>query len=218
MVCSLFVLYFLCNKHFLKNNCPKFVGQRYKIKSMSLTSPLRVRTIKIGKKQKRKVRISVKFLAIALLIMSAVPVVNVFAATPVSAASIVQTVTGTQYPYANSPWPNNQVDPWGMYKRQCVSYAAWAVSASGRHMPNWAGKGTANQWDDNARTAGIPVDSSPRVGDVAVRNSGTYGHVMYVDNVNSNGTINVSQYNANYNGTYSTATISTSGLVFIHFP
>jgi surface antigen len=183
---------------------------------MSFTSLLRARNIKIGKK--RKVQISVKFLALALLVMSAVPAVNVFAATPVYAASVMQTVNGAQYPYANAAWPNNEADPWGMYKRQCVSYAAWAVSASGRHMPYWGGKGTASMWDDNARAAGIPVDSSPRAGDVAVRNSGSYGHVMYVNSVNTDGTINVSQYNADYNGTYSTATKSTSGLVFIHFP
>ncbi|MDB5181654.1 MAG: hypothetical protein JWP13_417 [Candidatus Saccharibacteria bacterium] len=183
---------------------------------MSYTSLLRERSIKIGKK--RKVRISVKFLAIALLVMGLVPTVNVIAATPVHAASIVQTVNGTQYPYANSSWPNNEADPWGMYKRQCVSYTAWAVAASGRNMPYWGGKGNANQWDDNARAAGIPVDSSPRVGDVAVRNSGSFGHVMYVDSVNGDGTINVSQYNANWNGAYSTATVGTSGLVFIHFP
>jgi surface antigen len=85
-------------------------------------------------------------------------------------------------------------------------------------MPYWGGRGNANQWDDNAIAAGIPTDSSPRAGDVAIKNSGTYGHAMYVNSVNSDGTINISQYNADWNGTYSTATISPSGLVFIHFP
>ena len=85
-------------------------------------------------------------------------------------------------------------------------------------MPYWGGRGNANQWDDNARSAGIPVDSTPRPGSVAVSNSGYYGHVMWVESVNPNGTINVSQYNWGLDGRYSEAyNLSPAGLVFIHF-
>ncbi len=123
----------------------------------------------------------------------------------------------TGYPWANVSFPNTVSDPWGMYKRQCVSYTAWKVWKSGRHMPFWGGRGNANQWDDNARAAGIPVDGSPRVGDIAVSNSGYYGHVMYVEAVYDDGTIYVSQYNANWGGTYSEARVNIGSLVFIHF-
>lgn len=123
----------------------------------------------------------------------------------------------TGYPWAGVAFPNTSSDPWGMYKRQCVSYTAWKVWKSGRHMPFWGGYGNANQWDDNARAAGIPVDGSPRVGDVAVSNSGYYGHVMYVEAVYDDGTIYVSQYNANWGGTYSEARVNVGSLVFIHF-
>ena len=123
----------------------------------------------------------------------------------------------TGYPWAGVAFPNTSADPWGMYKRQCVSYTAWKVWKSGRHMPYWGGHGNANQWDDNARRAGIPVDGNPRVGDVAVSNSGYYGHVMYVEAVYGDGTIYVSQYNANWSGTYSEARVSIGNLVFIHF-
>lgn len=123
----------------------------------------------------------------------------------------------TGYPWAGVAFPNTSSDPWGMYKRQCVSYTAWKVWKSGRHMPFWGGVGNANQWDDNARRAGIPVDGNPRVGDVAVSNSGYYGHVMYVEAVYDDGTIYVSQYNANWGGTYSEARVPISNLVFIHF-
>ncbi|HMH31210.1 MAG TPA: CHAP domain-containing protein [Methylomirabilota bacterium] len=111
------------------------------------------------------------------------------------------------------------LDDWGMYNRECVSYTAFRVAASGRYMPGWgwSSQGNANQWDDNARAAGIPVDGSPRAGDVAISNSGAYGHAMYVESVNGNGTINISQYNASLNGLYSTNTISVGSLVFIHF-
>ena len=123
----------------------------------------------------------------------------------------------TGYPWANAPFPNELPDPWGMYQRQCVSYTAWKVSKNGKHMPYWGGRGNANQWDDNARAAGIPVDSNPRVGDIAVSNSGYYGHVMYVEAVYDDGTIYISQYNAGWDGKYSEARISKGSLVFIHF-
>jgi surface antigen len=109
------------------------------------------------------------------------------------------------------------IDTWGMYNRECVSYTAFRVAASGRYMPYWGGYGNANQWDDNARAAGIPVDTNPRVGDVAISNGGTYGHAMYVEAVNGDGSIFVSQYNAALDGRYSTKTINPSGLYFIHF-
>lgn len=130
---------------------------------------------------------------------------------------------------AGRPWgcnypKDNDTDNWGMYNRECVSYTAWKVAASGRHMPYWGGVGNANQWDDNAREAGIPVNTNPQPGDVAVAHWGTYGHVMYVESVNSNGTINISQYNGqvdaqgNPTGTYSEVSgLSAGGLVFIHF-
>lgn len=109
------------------------------------------------------------------------------------------------------------IDTWGMYNRECVSYTAWKVWSTGRYMPYWGGIGNANQWDDNARAAGIPVDTNPRVGDVAIKNAGFYGHAMYVEHVYGDGTIYISQYNAGLDGYYSEARISTSGLVFIHF-
>lgn len=133
-----------------------------------------------------------------------------------SAVTSVKPVSGGGYPYANAPFPNSSVDPWGMYKRQCVSYAAWKVSASGRNMPYWGGKGSAYMWDENARAAGIPVDANPRVGDVAVKNSGS-GHVMYVEAVYGDGTIKVSDYNNDGRGTYGERVRSAAGLVFIHF-
>jgi peptidoglycan DL-endopeptidase CwlO len=133
---------------------------------------------------------------------------------------------GGGYPgTANSQWGvwgcnyplDYNVDNWGMYNRECVSYTAFKVAASGRHMPYWGGYGNANQWDDNARASGIPVDSNPRPGDVAVSNSGYYGHVMYVEYVYDDGRILVSQYNADWTGRYSEAVIWPGNLVFIHF-
>lgn len=121
------------------------------------------------------------------------------------------------YPWAGAPFPNSIPDPWGMYQRQCVSYTAWKVASSGRNMPYWGGRGNASQWPGNARAAGIPVDGNPRVGDVAISSAGYYGHSMYVEAVLGNGKVRVSQYNANWDGMYSTSDVPIAGLQFIHF-
>lgn len=116
------------------------------------------------------------------------------------------------------------IDSWGMYNRECVSYTAFKVHQdylAGRNshdMPYWGGVGNANQWGDNARAAGIPVDTTPTPGAIAVSTRGYYGHVMYVESVNGDGTFNLSQYNASLDGRYSTrSNVSPGSLVFIHF-
>lgn len=128
----------------------------------------------------------------------------------------------------NGKWGCNypldyNIDSWGMYNRECVSYTAFKVAASGRYMPYWGGRGNANRWDDNARAAGIPVDSNPRAGDVAISNNGYYGHSMYVEAVGDDGAIYISDYNQQWDGKYreywiSGSTVRARGLVFIHFP
>lgn len=125
---------------------------------------------------------------------------------------------GGGYPgrWCNVP-QDSVIDNWGMYNRECVSYAAFKVAVSGRNMPYWGGRGNANQWDENARAAGISVDGNPRVGDIAQTDTGPYGHVMYVEAVLPGGKVHVSQYNYGNNGEYSEMTISTAGLDFIHF-
>lgn len=102
--------------------------------------------------------------------------------------------------WANSDYYNPMVDSWGMYTRQCVSYTAWKVHQSaqqgnGRAMPYWGGRGNANQWPGNAMAAGIPTSREPSVGSVGVLMAGQYGHVVWVESINGDGTINISQYN-----------------------
>ena len=121
---------------------------------------------------------------------------------------------GTDYPI------DNTIDNWGMYNRECVSYTAWKVAASGRRMPYWGGRGNANQWPSSAQADGIPTGSTPRVGSVAIRMSGYYGHAMYVERINNDGTVHVSQFNWLVNGQsgrYSEMDISSYGLVFVYF-
>jgi peptidoglycan hydrolase CwlO-like protein len=131
---------------------------------------------------------------------------------------------GDTYP---EPWcgatMDSLVDNWGMYNRECVSYTAWKVYESGDTMPYWGGEGDAYQWIGDAESDGIPVSTTPQAGDVGIYpKSGVspLGHAVYVESVNSNGTINISQYNANNNGDYSMVynlPISGTGIKFINF-
>ena len=86
-------------------------------------------------------------------------------------------------------------DRWGMYICECVSYTAWRVYNAYGRMPNWAGRGNANQWIANARAAGYQVSSTPKVGSVGISMAGTYGHAVWVEAVNGN-RVYISQYNA----------------------
>lgn len=96
---------------------------------------------------------------------------------------------------ANTNYYNPVVDPWGMYSRQCVSYTAWKVFQKNGYMPYWGGHGNANQWPASARAIGVTTSSVPRAQSVGVMMSGYYGHVVWVESVNGDGTVNISQYN-----------------------
>lgn len=110
------------------------------------------------------------------------------------------------------------VDPWGMYNRECVSYTAFKVAQSGRHMPNWGNTGPANaiQWLDRAAADGISYDRNPRVGDVAILPVGYYGHAMYVEKV-SGGQVYISEFNLNWDGKYTERWADASSMYYIHF-
>lgn len=113
-------------------------------------------------------------------------------------------VIGNDYPYSGQ---TSGVDPWNFYKGQCTSFAAWRVNHNLgiRFSNSYKGQhwGNAEHWDNAARAAGIPVYKRPRVGDVAVRSSGTWGHVAYVAKVNRDGSFMVEEYNHRAPDTYS---------------
>jgi peptidoglycan hydrolase CwlO-like protein len=109
---------------------------------------------------------------------------------------------------------DSEVDSWGMYNRECVSYAAWAANQNGHYVPY--GLGNANQWPAGAEARGITVNSTPEIGDVAIWMGGTYGHAMIVDSI-GNGTVTVASMNADDAGHFEYDSWATSALVFIHF-
>ena len=125
---------------------------------------------------------------------------------------------GGGYPgvWANAPL-DAYVDNWGLYTRECVSYAAWKVWSTGRYVPHFGGAGNANQWPSTVSRYDISSGSTPKAGSVAMMNVGYYGHVMYVESVNGDGTITVSDYNLAWDGLYRNYTRSASNLTYIYF-
>ena len=124
------------------------------------------------------------------------------------------------YPLASAPFcpestpsdqcPGDTVDPWGFFNRECTSYVAWKLNeAAGTATSpfffsdymmggHW---GDAENWDVNALALGFKVDSVPAVGAIAqwhasdLGPNGAGGHVAYVEAVNLDGSVNVSEYN-----------------------
>lgn len=99
-------------------------------------------------------------------------------------------------------WANGDpdgVDPWRFYYRQCTSYAAWYWNIV-LHKDWYAvlppGQNNANHWPILAQMQGYSVSSTPRVGAIISWTAiSTTGHVAIVEAVNSDGTIDVSDYN-----------------------
>lgn len=121
------------------------------------------------------------------------------------------------YPYCGTQ--DSYSDPWGLYNRECVSYAAWRISAGyGRQVNNFGGAGTAYQWPSAARATRV---YDPQPGDAVVlpATSGfaPVGHLMVVESVNGDW-LHVSQYNFYGTGEYSTMDIKKTGVIFLRFP
>ncbi len=128
--------------------------------------------------------------------------------------SLLQSFNGTtDYPFGNPPpggaacnWDDGacKSDGHGYFQGQCTSYAAWWRRA--HNDPGFPdGMGDAIDWGSNAATHGYKVDETPQVGDVMVfRSIAPHGHVAIVMSVNSDGTVNTSDYNWLYDAAYHT--------------
>jgi peptidoglycan hydrolase CwlO-like protein len=97
-------------------------------------------------------------------------------------------------------------------KRNCTDYVAWRWSFEGFPADRLEGAGDARKWAGYAVGRGLRTGYTPSPGAAIVWNLGTYGHVAYVESVNSDGTFNISEYNFSpvFQGKYSTDTISTT--------
>jgi surface antigen len=125
---------------------------------------------------------------------------------------------GDGYPYCGTM--DSYADPWDLFNRECVSYAAWRISeVYGKQVQEFNGAGHAYQWPNSARGAWRVSD--PQAGDAVVLpivyGLAPYGHLMVVESV-SGDWVHVSQYNFYGTGEYSTMDIKKSGVIFLRFP
>ncbi len=95
--------------------------------------------------------------------------------------------------YVDANAYSNTTDPLGYGCRQCVSYTAWKVGQRTGNFPRYWGN--ANMWPGSARASGYSTGSTPRANSVGVISAGYYGHTVWVNSVNGDGTVNISQYN-----------------------
>ena len=171
------------------------------------------------------------------------------AAAPVSNSCHAGTGTGTtgkgdDYPYKNPvgacAWCSNvdadgAVDPWTLYKRECVSFVSWRMNVQmgwkeGDEYPFTPAKlgldlfGNAAQWKNTVGSK-FTMDNTPKVGAVAWFDAnihtpstitGDAGHVAVVSGVNSDGTVDIEEYNFTP-WAYGTRTIPVADVTkFIH--
>lgn len=114
-------------------------------------------------------------------------------------------VYGTSaYPYTDIDVPDN----WMFLTRECTSYVAWYWNVKlGKEFVNTRpGQGSAWNWPALAHDQGYSVSNTPKVGAIITWQSShmmPYGHVAIVEGVNSDGTIDLSEYNwSRYSYTY----------------
>lgn len=78
---------------------------------------------------------------------------------------------------------------------ECVSYTGWKAYEMFGLVLAW---GNAYNWDNRARSAGYVVDHNPAPNTIGQIDGGAYGHVFWVENVNGDGSIDVTEYNNAY--------------------
>lgn len=94
-------------------------------------------------------------------------------------------------------------------------YCTWYVkNRRGNSLPNTLGN--ANTWFARAQAAGMATGYAPRAGAVGTTTRGALGHVIYVEAVNGDGTIQISEMNAPTFGvtTYRTANASEFSYIY----
>ncbi|MBR2725736.1 LysM peptidoglycan-binding domain-containing protein [Candidatus Saccharibacteria bacterium] len=107
----------------------------------------------------------------------------------------VRTYTAYTYTYlGNTSERTNAVCNRAQGAGQCTTWA-WAKRPDLQVI-----QANANGWAALAAARGFPVNKTPAAGAVFQTSSGWYGHVGYVESVNSDGSINVSE--RNYSGCY----------------
>lgn len=93
-----------------------------------------------------------------------------------------------------------------------AGYCTWYVKNRRPDLPN--SLGNANTWYARAASMGYSVGTIPKKGAVGTTTRGSLGHVVYVEAINPDGSIVISEMN--YAGPYSTRTRSASPSEFLY--
>lgn len=147
-------------------------------------------------------------------------------------------ILGSQYGYVRDDYPFQNAaidlaDPYGFALRECTSFVAWRMNRdAGTTNPSYpyflnkmaGGKwGNATNWNTNATSLGYTVDHIAQTGAIAqwvngCRGHCATGHVAYVEQVNQDGSIVVSEYNfpetTTINHEFNVRTIAATSQVF----
>lgn len=128
--------------------------------------------------------------------------------------------TGCMSPF--SGWLNGvrygESDPWAYYLRNCTSYVAWKLNSIGVPASQFEGLGNGGDWYNDAPSG--ERSSTPAAWDAAVvpgTQSNPFGHVAFVESVNTDGTITVSEYNHDAQGHGDTRTGTAASMGFTEF-
>jgi len=147
---------------------------------------------------------------------------------------VIMAITGTAlardtYDYAGScPQSPDKADKWNFYTCECTSYSADKMNEHSVKLTNYYKSvhwGNASNWINAAKSARISYNSSPKHRDIAWWPAGSgamkWGHVAYVESVDSKGNITVSEYNFGKKYDYGNRSIkkgsSSYPKYFIHF-
>lgn len=123
---------------------------------------------------------------------------------PVAAAQPTTTVSSTQ------PKTVKRAVGSSAGNSYVAGYCTWYAKNRRPDLPN--NLGNAITWVSNAAAQGIPTGSSPRVG--AIGQSGN--HVVYVESVNGDGTVTISEMNYEGYGIISSRTVVSSTFSYIY--
>ena len=133
------------------------------------------------------------------------------------------------YPYRNNcPGDNVRYSAYGGAVCQCTSYASWKAKEKWGITNTWGGHArnyvNASGYYVPATGGRTYVDKNPAANTIAIQTGGAYGHVMWVESVNANGSINVTEYNVNWPsigcniGDFcSRSNVGSAGTWFLHF-
>lgn len=116
---------------------------------------------------------------------------------------------------AQASIPSRVAPSFGGNNTYNYGYCTWYVkNRRGSSLPN--GLGNANTWYSRARALGMAVGSTPNAGAVGTTTRGGLGHVVYVESVNKDGSINISEMNAPVFGGVTYRTASAGEFLYIY--